>query len=269
MTPGTCAGMFSDRVRDRVARRASVDRGGFILQGGATGCLFIHGFTSSPVEMRPLGEYLAEHGIAVSAPLLRGHGTDPAEINDCRWQDWIGDCENALRDLKSECQQVFVVGFSLGGILALYMAEEHSELAGVIGYSPALIVHMQKVLPLLGIVKQFISFFPKSHKTDLTDPEAAKLGWSYDVYPSWGVHELYKVQRMTRRSLPRVHQPTLIFISVRDKHVDPRSGRVILDGISSADADLVTLRDSGHGVLIDVEHEQVFRRSYEFLKAHT
>jgi carboxylesterase len=219
--------------------------------------------------MRPLGEYLAAQGITVSAPLLRGHGTDPAEINDCRWQDWVADCENAVRHLKAECRNVFVAGFSLGGILALYMVEEHPELAGFIGYSPAVILRRAKKLPLLGVVKHFIRFFPKSRKTDLANPEAAKLGWRYNVYPSWGAHELYKVQRMARRNLARIHQPTLVFISLRDSTVDPRSGRVILGGISSADADLVTLHNSGHHVLIDVEHEQVFRRSYEFLKTHT
>ena len=242
---------------------------GFMLEGGVTGCLFIHGFTSSPPEMRLLGEYLAERDITLSAPLLRGHGSDPAELNDCRWQDWIADCDTALDGLKTRCERVFVAGFSLGGVLTLRMAQEHPDLTGIIAYAPALVLHKQKLLPLLGLAKHFFGFIRKSGKSDLIDPEAAKLGWSYDVYPIWGVHELYKLQRTTLRNLSRIHQPALIFISVRDKHVEPSCGQIILEGISSSESELVTLHYSGHSVLIDAEYAEVFRRSYEFIKRHS
>ena len=242
---------------------------GFMLEGGATGCLFIHGFTSSPSEMRLLGEYLAERDITVSAPLLCGHGSDPAELNDCRWQDWIADCETALGGLKTRCEQVFVAGFSLGGVLTLRMAQEHPELAGIIAYAPALVLHKQKLLSLLGLAKHLISFVPKSGKSDLVNPEAANPVWSYDVYPTRAAHELYKVQRTTLRNLSRIHQPALIFISVRDKHVEPSCGQIVSEGISSSESELVTLHNSGHSVLIDAEYAEVFRRSYEFIKRHS
>ena len=44
--------------------------------GGESACLLLHGFTSSPYEMRLLGEYLGREGYTVSIPLLPGHGTD-------------------------------------------------------------------------------------------------------------------------------------------------------------------------------------------------
>ena len=44
--------------------------------GGPHGALVLHGFTGSPVSMRPLAEDLAEAGFAVEMPRLPGHGTN-------------------------------------------------------------------------------------------------------------------------------------------------------------------------------------------------
>ncbi len=43
--------------------------------GGPHGVLVLHGFTGSPVSMRPLAEALADAGFAVELPRLPGHGT--------------------------------------------------------------------------------------------------------------------------------------------------------------------------------------------------
>ena len=37
--------------------------------------LVLHGFTGSPVSMRPLAEVFADAGFAVELPRLPGHGT--------------------------------------------------------------------------------------------------------------------------------------------------------------------------------------------------
>ncbi len=37
----------------------------FNFSGNSTGLLLIHGFTGSPSEMRPMGEYLASQGYTV------------------------------------------------------------------------------------------------------------------------------------------------------------------------------------------------------------
>lgn len=58
-----------------MSSQARNDPAPFILTGGDDGILLIHGFTGSPAEMRPLGCYLHERGLTVSAPLLPDHGT--------------------------------------------------------------------------------------------------------------------------------------------------------------------------------------------------
>src|SRR3546814_4504262 len=43
--------------------------------GGPHGALVLHGFTGTPVSMRPLADGLADAGFAVEMPRLPGHGT--------------------------------------------------------------------------------------------------------------------------------------------------------------------------------------------------
>jgi len=69
-------------------RNSHLDGDAFFWQAGKMGALLIHGFTATTAEVRLLGEYLHARGYTISAPLLPGHGTSPAEMNRCKWQDW-------------------------------------------------------------------------------------------------------------------------------------------------------------------------------------
>jgi esterase/lipase len=61
----------------------------FFFPGGTTGCLLLHGFSSTPGEMRPFGKYLAEKGFAVLGVRLAGHATHPNDLKRTRWIDWL------------------------------------------------------------------------------------------------------------------------------------------------------------------------------------
>src|SRR5947207_15572 len=85
------------------------------------GVLLIHGFTGSPPEVRPLGEYLAQQGLVVHGVRLPGHGTRPEDLLAVTWQDWAAHVREALDALHAECETVFVGGLSMGGLLTLYL----------------------------------------------------------------------------------------------------------------------------------------------------
>jgi esterase/lipase len=42
-----------------------LDLNPFTFEGGPVGCLLVHGFSGSPPEMRPMGEFLAGKGLTV------------------------------------------------------------------------------------------------------------------------------------------------------------------------------------------------------------
>ncbi len=57
-----------------------LDPGAYAADGGPIGVLLIHGYTGSVAETRPMGEYMAGHGMTVRCPLLSGHGTTPQDL---------------------------------------------------------------------------------------------------------------------------------------------------------------------------------------------
>ena len=242
----------------------------FEFDGGAVGCLLIHGWTGAPPEMRLLGEYLHECGLTVRAPLLPGHGTSPADMARTHWQDWVAHAEKSLLDLREGCELVFVAGLSMGALVAVHLAASSGGVAGLILYSPALKV-ADPLLPLAPLAKYFIREMPAppDDQTDLTDPQAPSRLWHYSVRPTAAAAELYKLQRVVRRELKSIGIPAIIFCSTLDKSIHPTSARRLYDGLSSADKELVMLHNSGHCLTVDSERDVVFARTYGFIAGHS
>ena len=71
----------------------------FSHDGSSVGVLLSHGFTGSPISMRPWAEHLAAAGHTVRLPRLPGHGTTWQEMNRTTWQDWYAELERAFEEL--------------------------------------------------------------------------------------------------------------------------------------------------------------------------
>ena len=48
-------------------------------------------------------------------------------MNNTVWQDWYAEIERTYRELADKCDQIFVMGLSMGGSLALRLAEEKGK----------------------------------------------------------------------------------------------------------------------------------------------
>jgi carboxylesterase len=247
----------------------SLDPSAFELPGGPVGSLLIHGFTGSAVEMRPMGDYLAARGLTVSAPLLPGHGTTPEDLARTTWQDWYRHVEGTFVDLQVKCEKVFVVGFSLGALLALHLAAQQ-ETAGAVALSPAILVRDWRIrlVPLLRHVIKAMPKDPDPQHSDMTDKEAVKGFWSYDVYPVPAAYQVHLLQKVVRSELHRIRTPALIIYATGDMSIHPQSGPTLYNEIGSTDKEQLVLHNSGHGIVLDVERETVFQKVCDWVQAH-
>jgi carboxylesterase len=59
----------------------------FIYEGSTVGCVLLHGFTSTPQEMRPLGQCLKDCGFTVRGVLLADHGTRVEDLHPTTWRE--------------------------------------------------------------------------------------------------------------------------------------------------------------------------------------
>jgi carboxylesterase len=239
----------------------------FLFQRGRTGCLLAHGTTGTPKEMRWLGEHLASKGISVLGCRLFGHATDQSDLLRARWYDWLTSVEDAYHILSGICDQIFISGVSLGGLLSLYFASQF-PIAGLIPCSTPysmpekLAVVLRPVLPLLSTVWHY---FPKG-EPDWHDIELHKDHLEYPSYPIRVATELHRLIDAVQKILPNITAPALIIHSLKDATVPYQHAEKIYNSLGSKDKELYWLEKSGHNVTRDSEREKVFVATSDFIQ---
>ena len=235
----------------------------FFLNGGTAGILLIHGFTGAPPEMRLIGDYLHQREMTVSAPLLPGHGTYVEDMNRYRWTDWVEHARQALIELRSGCDTVFIAGLSLGSLIALNLAAEEESPAGAILYSPSIKL-TSKLIYLTPILKHVVQKVKKPPEQTI-GPAAERQAWTYKDRPMAAAHELLKIIRHTRTLLPKVKCPLLIFQGTKDDVIAPVCSRIVHDHVASKDKEMFSLDNSGHCLTIDSQWDIAAEKTQQFI----
>ncbi|MEU8133380.1 alpha/beta hydrolase [Streptodolium elevatio] len=234
--------------------------------GGPVGFLLSHGFTGTPQSMRPWAEHLAAGGLTVSLPLLPGHGTRWQDMQLTTWQDWYAELERAFDVLRGRCEFVFVGGLSMGGTLALRLAEQRGDqVAGLVLVNPS--VHADDPrLKALPVLKRLVRSLP-GIGSDIRKEGASEL--AYSRMPLKPLHSLARLWPLVQSDLPQVTQPVLLFRSPQDHVVNPANSETVLARISSTDVTAELLPDSYHVATLDNDAEYLFTQSLEFVRRLT
>ena len=233
---------------------------------GRTGVLLVHGFTGTPMSMRPWCEHLAAEGFAVRCPLLPGHGTRWQDCNQVDEDAWVRAAGDAYDALAADCDRVFVAGLSMGGTIAVRLAELRADsVAGLVVVNPSLLTRRldARLLPVLARVTG--SWAPIG--SDIK--KAGVVEQAYDRLPLGGMMALRRLWAATRADLHRVTTPVLAFTSVEDHVVEPESTDLLLDGVSSEDVTKVLLEDSYHVATLDNDAPLIFARTAAWIRERT
>ncbi|MFD4527777.1 alpha/beta hydrolase [Streptomyces sp. NPDC058470] len=234
----------------------------FRHEGGEVGVLLCHGFTGSPQSLRPWAEYLAERGLTVALPLLPGHGTRWEDMQLTGGQDWYAEVDRELRALLGRCSQVFVLGLSTGGALALRLAVKHGDrISGIVVVNPLNKLHgpAPYALPVL---RHFVGS-TKGVTSDIAKEGAKELG--YDRVPLHAAYSLRNFLRVVDGELPQVTQPLLLLHSPNDHVVRPADSARVLSRVSSTDVTEILLEQSYHVATLDHDADRIFEESYAFI----
>ena len=86
--------------------------------------LLLHGFSSTPLVFRQLLPALTGYD-ALVCPCLPGHGATIQAFSHSTAHAWLSCAEQALCALQHRYAVVDVMGLSLGGLLAWYLAQQH------------------------------------------------------------------------------------------------------------------------------------------------
>jgi carboxylesterase len=92
--------------------------------------------------------------------------------------------------------------------------------------------------------------------------------WGYDALPTKGVAQLNRLLKATRKELPNIFVPTLLFHSTED-HVLPVSNtEIIMNELGSSRKERVELTNSFHVATLDFDDQIIFERSLKFVLDH-
>lgn len=231
--------------------------------GSRTGVVLSHGFTGSPVSMRPWAEHLAAAGYTVRLPRLPGHGTTWQELNRTRWQDWYAAVDAAFRELHERCERVFVGGLSMGGTLVTRLAQEHGpRVAGLVLVNPVYKVDdlRLRALPVLQALVPSVAAIGNDIKRPGQDEGA------YDRTPLKALYSQTQLWADVVRDLPEVTQPVLLIHSAQDHVVPVSSSELLLSRLSSSDVTEIVLHESYHVATLDNDAPRIFEESVAFIE---
>ncbi len=228
-----------------------------------TGVLLVHGFTSTPASMTPWAKQLAAAGFRVSVPRLPGHGRTWQDMNRTRWTDWYAEASDALDELLATSDRVFVAGLSMGGGLALRLAEQRpDDVAGLMLVNPS--VHdPDKRLLVAPLLKLILGSVP-GIASDIKRPGVAEI--AYDRVPLRALDSLRDLWRTVRADLQQVTCPVVVFRSAVDHVVPASSAQLVIQQVGSTDVSEHVLADSFHVAVLDNDAAFIFDESADFIR---
>jgi len=235
------------------------------LKQDKIGVLVLHGFSSHLKTVNGLVPYLEKAGIDYEMPVLRGHGTRYEDLVGVTARDWYVDAERALIDIWNRVDQVVVVGFSMGGLVALELATRHpGKIAGLVSVAACL----KFADPLARFSRRFASvvkYWPSPES--FNDLSLKKNCKNYPKFPTETFASLYDYSRDIVQRLPEVHVPIRILQSKKDQIVSPVAANIIHEKVSSPRREIIWYSQSGHEMMQDLEAEKVFEDTMEFIES--
>lgn len=247
----------------------------------ATKALLIHGFPGTPWEMRGIAELLEELGYESHAPLLPGFGPQIASLGERDWHDWEQAASDALATVSKGAKRTVVVGYSMGGALALRLAaRERIDALLLINPFSGLDFTRGVLLPLAApLVRSYHPF----RRADFSDPWVREVVGR--VLPDLDVDDLDGQERLRRevripvraieqvrrlgsaawRTAPHVEVPTLVVQAAADKVVSPRRTRRLVRRLKNVSG--ASVIPGGHVVIWPGKpgHEQLRDALADFL----
>jgi acylglycerol lipase len=240
----------------------------------------LHGVGGHAGEMKNIGEFLADKGLAVFAPDQRGFGHySGTKGHVMSFDEYVEDIENLVMQVKDSYLNkiTYLFGSSLGGLNAIrYILKYPRTVDGLLLQSPAVSHNME-----IGVAKRFAGNILSalnvkryvesgiSYSEASRDPENVKrlendpLRFPM-VTPRFGM-EMFKASKEAFQSASRIVMPVLLQQAGDDKLVVPEKSKEFFGNLSSADKTWYLYEGLYHRLHEEPEKEKVLGDLYSWL----
>jgi carboxylesterase len=239
----------------------------FYFQGNnGKAVLLIHGWSTTPYEVRRLGEYLNENGYTVYGPMLSGHGTKYQDLESVKYMDWFNDAQVAYRKLKQDHNKVFIGGTSMGANLSICLAKREKDIDGLILMATPYRMKFEKLGEIaINLISKFKKYHKKFYPPTFGLSTTITRLIAYQTYPIKNVLELGELVKKSREDLEKISQPCLVLQSTHDHIVTKDSLEKIYNRISSKIKKKKYIKKAYHTFISDIKNEHVFEDILNFI----
>lgn len=227
-----------------------------------TGVLFLHGFTGGPYEVEPFVDYVKkETHWDVVVPTLTGHGvTLTLGKKEARAERWISEVIVHYRRLAQRVDRVIVVGFSMGGLLAIYLAAHFPVDRLVLLSAAAQYVNIPQLAEDLWIKAQ--------GKSIGSLPQRLHRAYDYKLThtPPRAVVQFLRIWSYVRQFYSKVSAPVCLVHGTKDAIVPLEASYELFERLGSKEKQLILAEGSKHHVCYSEYRDRWFQEVLHFMR---
>lgn len=218
------------------------------------GCIIIHGFAGNLDEVEPLNKYLISKGFLTVCPIMKGHMGSRRDLAFVKYTEWIESVEASFNELNAQCEKIFMIGFSMGGLIAVNIAMKN-EVDGIVTLNTP-IYHWD--------IKRIVKNIVNDIKTK--DYKNIKYYLRSTIETPFSALINFKILlRKTKPLLRNIRCPMLIAQGLIDDTVHHKSAKYIYNNISSEVKYLKYYECSDHLICHSIENKDVFNEVESFI----
>ena len=224
------------------------------------GCLIIHGYTGGPYEVEPLVAFLEEQtDWDIVVPTLPGHG-EMLELNNISHEKWLQAAEQALHELKDKYDEIYLIGFSMGGMIAAYLAGKFDvDKLVLLATAGKFLSFKQMTLDVGEVIADGIKGKLKEN------PNFLRFRMKLGKVPLKANIEFIKLVRYTRGYLKKIDSPVFIAHGQLDGMVPASTASYLDKEITSERKEIVLFEQSRHLICLGNDKDTLNTLIYDFL----
>ncbi len=219
--------------------------------------LVVHGFSSGTWENEYLINYLKYYDdLDVYAFTLPGHCKEVVE--KVKYQEWIDASEKELKKLISKYKTIYIVGHSMGGVIATYLASKYKEVKKLVLLAPS--------FEYLNIKQNADDFKKLKFKSKYEEEIYKELFPKLFQIPISVINEFRKLVKEYKKRTLDIACDTLILYGEADELIPYKSIEYAYETISSKQKHVTIIKDVKHRILISNRKEEVSKYISDYLK---
>lgn len=221
------------------------------------GILYLHGFSGGKYEVAPLQQYLTTFVDDEETPTLPGHG-ERLFLRGYKAEHWLKEAELSYRRLAKRVDEVIVIGFSMGGVLALHLAMRY-PVKKLVLLSPAL----QYIEPKQ-LLKDMAIFASKGYQLN-TDETFQRYAFKFGQIPLSAAVQFMRVVALTAPYVKTITTPTMIVQGKLDGMVPYHTATKLYQKIIALDKRLYFSATGKHHICFSKDCEKWFAKVSTFI----